>query len=74
MQVVINAPDNLPQARVEQVIKEVEERLREEARLMSDSDEISESRQQVKHDFVKQYRENPISISEMPSREERNAK
>ena len=44
------------------------------ASLSIQSAEIQQSRQQKKQDFVKWCRENKVAISEIPSREERNAR
>ncbi|NET88795.1 MAG: hypothetical protein F6K45_11990 [Kamptonema sp. SIO1D9] len=44
------------------------------ASLSLQSAEISDSRLKSRRDFVKRYRENQVSLDEIPSREERNAR
>lgn len=68
MQVVINVPDNLSQARVEQVVKEFEQKLREEAELAAQENEVNRLLQWCdEHDFT-------LEGGMIPSREERNAR
>ena len=75
MQVVINIPDNLSQTRVEQLIQELEQKLQEEAELISSQPQTKSKSKSIeallewcdKHRFT-------LEGNEIPSREERNAR
>ena len=68
MQVVINVPDNLSQARVKQIIQEFEQRLKEEAELVTHENHVNQLLQWCdEHSFT-------LEGDVIPSREERNAR
>ncbi|MDB9312489.1 hypothetical protein PN462_05180 [Spirulina sp. CS-785/01] len=68
MQVVINVPDNLSQAKVKQIIQEFEQRLKEEAELVTYENHVNQLLQWCdEHSFT-------LEGDVISSREERNAR
>lgn len=78
MKYTINLPDGLSPKKAKEVIEAIEQHLREEAEEASlgvgGEDTSSHDRLEARKKLVQWCREHKVSISEIPSREERNAR
>ena len=78
MKYTINLPDGLSPEKAKEMIEAIEQRLREEAEEVSSGvggeDTSSLDRLEARKKLVQWCREHKVAISEIPSREERNAR